>query len=139
LQIVYINPAQTPLITPIDDSDMVTNYSLKFEYKSVHWAGTQMYMWFGTNDGGDNIDAANRVQYLWTPFGEDGNDLVTVWKTCTIPLSSFNHCKASAANDVSYGNNFGEIVNFYAFVFGGSNVTTPIEIWMDNFRIVKNK
>jgi hypothetical protein len=117
---------------------MVTNYSLKFEFKSIHWAGTQMYMWFG-NEGGDNIDAENRVQYLWTPFGEDGNDLVSNWQTITIPLADFNHCKATGANDVSYGDKFSEIVNFYCFVFGDSNVTTPIEIWMDNFRIVRNK
>ena len=136
MQVIYINPTGNTLAT-VPGSEP-SDYALVFEYNSINWSGCHMYIWFG-GAGGDNIDAPERVQYLWQPFMVNGTatNLVTgEWVTVSIPLSEFNHNKASGSNDAKYSS-IDELINMYIFVFGAADAPAPFELWMDNFRLVK--
>ena len=94
-------------------------------------------MWFAGQYNTFSIDG-EEAQYHWKPFADD-SVIKGEWTTVTIPLSDFKVDKEETVNDRTLSR--GDMGNFYIFFFGGladdANAGTPISVYIDNFRIVR--
>ncbi|MDR0618791.1 MAG: glycan-binding surface protein [Bacteroidales bacterium] len=136
LQLLYFSGGKT--LIPAEENP--ENYALRFEYKVENWKQPNMYMWFTAAEDA-NIDADNACQYLWEPYKIDDavtNLQMSNWATATIPLSEFNVNKSTGSTNMHYTSS-AQIVNFNCFVFGDAAESLPIDIKMDNLRLVKIK
>lgn len=126
--------SRQPLL-PLDADP--AEYALKFECHINAWSDLWASMWFAGQYNTFSIDG-EEAQYHWKPFADD-SVIKGEWTTVTIPLSDFKVDKEETVNDRTLSR--GDMGNFYIFFFGGladeANAGTPISVYIDNFRIVR--
>ncbi len=114
---------------------------LKFEMKVVKpWTAVALYLEFQTPDQSTNNAFGTNPGYCYEPW-KTGPVLTDGWVTVSIPLDKFNQ------NTDGTGNAAGtfdptQINGINAFVRGGTGaegVTTVLDMYLDNFRIVPAK
>lgn len=126
--------SRQPLL-PLDADP--AEYALKFECRINAWSDLWASMWFAGQYNTFSIDG-EEAQYHWKPFADD-SVVKGEWTTVTIPLSDFKVDKEETVSDRTLSR--GDMGNFYIFFFGGladeANAGTPISVYIDNFRIVR--
>ncbi|HZL12150.1 MAG TPA: glycan-binding surface protein [Prolixibacteraceae bacterium] len=123
---------------------LVDNLELCFETNIVEWSDVPMLIWFdkiGTADG-VNPDGVS-AQAHWKPFNKDGVKSTYSsggWITVSIPLTDFIYNKDESKSDLKI-DNISLYSNLSFMLFGSSDATYPIDIRIDNVRVVplKNK
>lgn len=127
---------------PIAQGD-ISNLCLKFEANIETWQDVPMLFWFQKWTPGGNIspDDAQYAQAHWKPWIKNGakTDAVTDgWVTVSIPLTEFKYNKEESADNMSVGD-IANYTDLNIMVFGAGDITAPMKVKMDNFRIVKLK
>ncbi len=122
-------------LIPADDN--VGDYNLKFEIKAVAWNDLKMAMWFTDVYNEFSIDGA-QAQCHWA--GYKAGLPADKWTTVTIPLTDFNTNKEENEDRTL---TTAQMKSFCIFFFGNledeAQANTPIELWMDNVRLVKKQ
>jgi len=127
---------------PIAQGD-ISNLCLKFEANIETWQDVPMLFWFQKWTPGGNIspDDAQYAQAHWKPWIKNGakTDAATDgWVTVSIPLTEFKYNKEESADNLSVGD-IANYTDLNIMVFGAGEITAPMKVKMDNFRIVKMK
>lgn len=127
--------------------------ALRFEANIRTWTDLPMIIWFAAASPTATADDAstekidvdgNEAQYHWKPWlNEDGtvsNSATGGWRTYEVPLSLFKTNKEETSNERQLGD-MTQYNNLNFFIFGAQvdGSKHPIEIWLDNFRIVPYK
>ncbi len=141
LKLGYFSSTSESLVSEPEGS--ITNYALKFEFKSVNWHDTPLCVWFDDADpSSSEIDIdGDDAQYHWRPYlDDDGNvsNYTTDWITVTLPLEDFKYSKDESEASRSIGS-FDQLINLNLMWFGaadGDGDDYSLEVYMDNFRIV---
>lgn len=137
IQLFYINPNSTPLVTEGEVSD----YALKFECYCHEWHDTPMLIWFSNEDNTHNVDGAD-AQYHWKPYLNNGtaeNYTTDGWITVTMPLEDFVYSKDETETTRSISS-LDKLKNLNMMWFGAiQNGSTEfgLKMWIDNVRLVK--
>lgn len=111
---------------------------LKFELKvDKPWSAVALYMEFQTPDQQTNNSFGTNPGYCWEPW-KAGTYQTDGWVTVSIPLSNFSQTTDAKAHD---GGTFDpSLINgLNLFVRGGTGaegITTPVDMYIDNIRIV---
>lgn len=117
---------------------------LCFEANVVTWSDVPMLIWFDKYDTQDGINADGEpAQAHWKPYNKDGVKSTyssNGWITVSIPLSDFIYNKDESKSDLKISD-ISQYTNVTFMLFGASDDTYPIDIRIDNVRIVplKNK
>lgn len=132
-----LNSDGTAINPIIDETESVENYVLKFEIKVDAWSDLKMAMWFTDVYNEFSIDGT-QAQCHWAgykaglPKGE--------WTTVTIPLTDFNTNKEENETRKLAAS---QVKSFCVFFFGGlendANANSPIDMSIDNVRLVKKQ
>ncbi len=138
IQLFYVNPTATPLVSEGE----VNDYALKFECYSHVWQGTPMLVWFDDGNPAHNVDGPY-AQYHWRPYmtAPGQNYTTDGWVTVTMPLSEFIYSKDETENNRKIGS-LSELMNLNIMFFGNAetnNSDFPLELWIDNIRLVNIK
>lgn len=136
IQMFYVNPTASPLVTEGEVSD----YVLKFECRSFEWHDTPMLIWFDNGNPAHGVDGPY-AQYHWRPFldAADTNYVTDGWVTVTMPLSDFIYSKDETENSRKIMS-LNELVNLNIMFFGATSTDTTdfdLKIGLDNIRLVK--
>lgn len=130
----YWAPTNTPIAT--GDLDKL---ALRFEVDCRAWSDVPMLIWFDKFYADGNISPDdNLAQCHWKPWNKNGvkSDYVTDgWVTVTIPLTEFKYNKDESNNSMSIGD-ISQYSNLNLMLFGAADGASPVDIRMDNFRIV---
>lgn len=121
---------------PVAEGDL-DKLALRFEVDSREWSDVPMLIWFDTFGEKINPDD-NLAQCHWKPWlknGEKVNYQTNGWVTVTIPLTDFKYNKEESVNNLSIGD-ISKYTNLNIMLFGAADGTSPVDIRMDNFRIV---
>lgn len=114
-----------------------TKLALRFEVNSKNWSDVPMLIWFDFY--GQNISPDDsRAQAHWKPWlknGEKVNYETNGWTTVTIPLTEFKYNKEESVNNLNVGD-ISQYTNLNMMLFGAADGSSPVDIRMDNFRIV---
>ncbi len=119
----------------------VSDLVLKFEANvPVEWKGVRMEIFFGPFAEDHGRDAAGTVFARWRPW-KNGPYKTEGWQTISIPLSEFKYSRDDP-EDSEIGstaiNNLPSLTNLTMMLFGPADAANPIEIAIDNVRIVQN-
>lgn len=125
---------------PIAQGDIST-LCLKFETEIETWQDVPMLFWFQKWSPGGNLspDDAQYAQAHWKPWIKNGakTDARTDgWVTVSIPLTEFKYNKEENLDNLSIGD-ISAYTDLNIMVFGAGDITAPMKVKMDNFRIVK--
>lgn len=111
--------------------------ALRFECDSRDWSDVPLLIWF--DKFGQNISPDdNLAQCHWKPWNKNGvksNYQTNGWVTVTIPLTEFKYDKEEKDNTRSIGD-ISQYTNLNLMLFGAADEATPVDIRLDNFRIV---
>lgn len=121
---------------PIAEGD-ITKLALRFEVDCREWSDVPMLIWFDTFVQNISPDD-NRAQCHWKPWNNNGekvNYQTNGWVTVTIPLTDFKYNKEESVDNLSIGD-ISQYTNLNLMLFGAADGTSPVDIRMDNFRIV---
>lgn len=129
------------VITPlIEDGDDPMSYSLKFEANIKAWKDVPMLIWFTGLYNTFSCDG-DEAQYHWKPYLDAGGAETDGWVTVTVPLSEFVQDKEETVTSRKIS--AGDMGSLCMFWFGAlsdeSNNGSPIEVYVDNIRVVKTK
>ena len=124
---------------PIAQGDINT-LALKFEANIGTWIDCPMLFWFQTwNDAGNISPDDNYPQCHWKPWIQNGalTDAATNgWRTFTIPLTDFKYDKEEKVDNLKI-DDISKYTDLNVMVFGACENPGPLNIKMDNFRIVR--
>ncbi len=116
----------------------LTDYlAVRFEANVVTWSDAPMIIWFDNQDR-ITVDEASLPQAHWKPYNKDGvkSEYKTGgWITVTIPLKDFYYNKDESKSDLKI-DNIENYTNINFFIFGAADGTYPIDIRIDNVRVV---
>lgn len=121
---------------PVATGD-ISKLALRFECDSREWSDVPLLIWFdffGQNISPDD----NRAQCHWKPWNRNGekvNYQTNGWVTVTIPLTEFKYNKEETVNNLNVGD-LSQYSNLNIMLFGGADAASPVDIRLDNFRIV---
>ncbi len=119
----------------------VSDLVLKFEANvPIEWKGVRMEIFFGPFAEDHGRDVAGTVFARWRPW-KTGPYKTNGWETISIPLSEFKYGKDDP-EDSEIGStaitNLSSLTNITMMLFGPADAANPIEIAIDNVRIVQN-
>lgn len=116
------------------------DYVLKFELRVDSWSDLFMGIWF-SDQYNTFSEAGPEAQCHWrTPYQQPDVYPQGAWRTATIPLTSFSVAKdESEARTLTIS----QMKNLCIFFFGAlddeANAGVPLQIAVDNFRLVKKQ
>ena len=120
----------------------ISDLCLKFECNIDTWQDVPMLFWFQKwTPGGQLSSDDNYAQAHWKPWIKNGNKVDAAtngWITVSIPLSDFKYNKDESADNLTVGD-ITQYTDLNMMIFGAAEVTAPLTVRMDNFRIVKMK
>jgi hypothetical protein len=123
---------------PIATGD-ITKLVLKFECKVNTWSDVPMLIWFSKYNAGKGISPDDSyAQCHWKPYSVNGVKSTYTsggWITVSIPLTDFKYDKAESKTDMTMGD-ISQYTDFNVMLFGAADAANPVDICMDNFRIV---
>lgn len=111
--------------------------TLRFEVDVIEWSDTPMLIWFATEGEGISPDE-NYAQAHWKPWLKDGEKSTYStggWITVSIPLSDFIYNKEESSSDLKI-DDISKYSNINFMLFGAADGTYPIDVRIDNVRIV---
>lgn len=115
---------------------------LKFECNIDTWVDVPMIFWFQKWTPEHSLSPDdNYAQAHWKPFIKNGvkTDAHTDgWITVSIPLTDFKYNKDESVENLTIGD-ITQYTDLNMMIFGAADVTAPLCVRMDNFRVVKMK
>ena len=118
----------------------VTDLVLKFEANvPIEWKDVRMEIFFGPFAEDHGRDAPGTVFARWKPW-KNGPFKTDGWVTISIPLTEFKYSKDDAddnENGTTSISNLNSLTNITMMLFGPANGTNPVQIAVDNVRIVQ--
>ncbi len=118
----------------------VNDLVLKFEADvPIEWKDVRMEIFFGPFAEDHGRDAPGTVFARWKPW-KNGPFKTDGWVTISIPLTEFKYTKDDAddnENGTTSISNLSSLTNVTMMLFGPANGTNPVQIAVDNLRIVQ--
>lgn len=112
---------------------------LKFECNTiVDWRDVRMEIFFAPYVEDHGRDNSNTAIARWKPWA-NGPYQTNGWVTITIPLTEFKYGKDDPADDPNGTKSLGDLsslTNITMMLFGPADGTNPVDIGIDNVRIV---
>lgn len=130
MQLMWINPEQTPLASEGEPAD----YALEFEYCCEKWDCTPMIIWFNKAVTEQSVDGTE-AQYHWKLY--ETGFTPGVWTTVRIPISDFTTSKQE--DEERHIGSFDDMANFHMMPFGAADGPGELDLKIDNLRLVKIK
>lgn len=121
-------------------SGLPSDLSLKFEANvPIEWKSVRMEIFFAPYSEDHGRDLPSTVFARWRPW-KDGPYKTDGWETITIPLSEFKYGKDDPEDGLGSTSisNLASLTNITMMLFGPADEATPIQIAVDNIRIVQN-
>ncbi|AEE53383.1 glycan-binding surface protein [Haliscomenobacter hydrossis] len=119
----------------------INDLTLKFECNvPIEWKDVRMEMFFGPYADDHGRDAAGTAIARWKPWKE-GPFKTNGWVTISIPLTEFKYGKDDSDTDeigTRKIENLSNLTNVVFMLFGPANGANPVQIAIDNIRIVQN-